>query len=295
MRVVALRSVIVLSCILALPCATNAQAAGTRESRAVSAQQAQAARTLRTHMRATARLLDVRAQEALERIPDSHRRLLAMRGYLRSGKQFGDRWSWTEAQIARYGRSPEKRAADEEIERIRERFAELNPGYTLQVNTEVRSLDVQIDRWNDNPNVARIARQLHTAAARELKSRGYAPEATLGSTAQFAAFLSTWAPPTPAPLAVPGLSRHGQARAFDFHILQGKAIVAGSNIGVVKSVWDGDGWTGRLKEAIETSSSRFVGPLAAPYEPWHYEYTGHAATLAGMMPAERASARAAAN
>jgi hypothetical protein len=236
--------------------------------------------TLERHFEAAAKLLDVRAQQALTQIPDLDRQLLAMRGYLRSGKQFGDRWSWSDAEIALYNRSRERRAALAEIERIRTRFAELNPGYTLRVNTQVRSLDTQIRRWNSNASVAKIAAQLYTAAAKELHRGVYPKEPTLGSTAQFAAFLSAWFPATPAPLAVPGLSRHGQARAFDFQVLRGDKVVASTNIDYVKASWDRQGWTARLKDVIESTSDRFVGPLATPYEPWHYEYTGHTARLA---------------
>lgn len=235
---------------------------------------------LDAHIDAAAKLLDVRAQATLKQIPDPHRQLLAMRGYLRSGKQFGDRWSWSQSQIERYNRSKERKAANAELERISERFAEQNPGYTLRVNTQVRSLDSQIANWNANPSVAKTATRLHAAVEKELKRGIYPKEPTLGSTAQFAAFLNAWVPQTPAPLAVPGLSRHGQARAFDFQIMRGDQVVASTNINFVKPVWDRQGWTDKLKDAITSSSDRFVGPLPAPYEPWHYEYTGHAARLA---------------
>lgn len=246
----------------------------------------QAQDALDAHMKAAAKLLDTRAQAALQQIPDTNRQLLAMRGYLRSGNQFGDRWSWTQEEIDLYNRSREKAAAQAELERIRAQFAAMNPGYTLQVNSEVRSLDVQIARWNVNPSVAKTASQLRAAINKELR-KGYPQDPTLGSTAQFAAFLGAWSPNVPAPLAVPGLSRHGQARAFDFHIVYDDHIVASTNIDRVKAVWDRQGWTARLKEAINAASDHFIGPLAAPYEPWHYEYTGHDATLADAAPARR--------
>ncbi len=252
----------------------------------------QAQDALDAHVQAAAKLLDVRAQAALGQITDTDRQLLAMRGYLRSGNQFGDRWSWTQEEIDRYNRSREKVAAASELERIKTKFAEMNPGYTLQVNTAVRSLDVQIARWNSNPSVAKTAVQLQAAVKKELK-KGYPSAPTLGSTARFAAFLSAWVPNVPAPLAVPGLSRHGQARAFDFHVVYGDRVIASTNIDRVKAVWDRQGCATRLKEAVQTASDRFVGPLAAPYEPWHYEYTGHDATLADAEPPrhERVSAR----
>jgi hypothetical protein len=240
---------------------------------------------LEAHMAAAAKLLDPRAQATLEQMPDLERRLLAMRGYLRSGAQFGDRWSWTQAQIDRYERSREKREAEAELERIRARFAEMNPGYTLRVNTAVRSLDIQLARWNSNRLVAKTAEQLRKDVDRELVAKHYPTLPTLGSTAQFAAFLRTWVPRSPAPLAVPGLSRHGQARAFDFHIMQGEKVIATTNVHSVKTAWDRTGWTEKLKTTVESTSDRFRGPLAAPYEPWHYEYLGGTTPVADAQDA----------
>jgi hypothetical protein len=232
---------------------------------------ARSADVLSVYTEAAAAQLDARAQAALARMPATKHQLLATRAYLRSGAHFGNRWSWTQAQIERYRNSPEQRAALAELERIRTHFAQMNPGYTLHVNTEVRSLDTQIERWNTNPGVARTADQLRRAAARELAS-DYPAQPTTLSGARFADFLKQWTPLSPAPLAAPGLSRHGQARAFDFYVTRGDRIVAATDMGVVKSVWDRQGWTDKLKAAVAASSDRFKGPLAVPYEPWHYEY-----------------------
>jgi hypothetical protein len=67
---------------------------------------------------------------------------------------------------------------------------------------------------------------------------------------------------------------HGQSRAIDFQIMKDGKIVAATEVGAVASQWDAPGWTRRLKEAIAAASPRFKGPLAAPNEPWHYEYVG---------------------
>ncbi|MET0985372.1 MAG: hypothetical protein ABW034_08195 [Steroidobacteraceae bacterium] len=238
-----------------------------------------------------ARELDPRAQAAIAQMPQDERRLLAIRGYLKSGTQFGDRWSWTQAQIEQYQHSRERALALADLDRIRGRFAEMNPGYTLQVNTEVRSLDIQIQRWNTNPGVGTTAAALERAATRELNSSEYAAEPTATNVERFRHFLQTWQPTPAAPLAVPGLSRHGQARAFDFHILRGDRIVASTDMSVVKSVWDGQGWAEKLKAAVAAGSDRFQGPLAAPYEPWHYEYSNDA-TLADSQPVQRERAPA---
>lgn len=252
----------------------------------LGAMQVHAASLLEIYAEHTAQRLDPRAQEALKQIPQADRKLLALRGYLRSGARFGDRWSWTAEEIARYRHSPERAAALAEIERIRAHFADMNPGYSLRVNADVRSLDVQIARWNTNTGVARTAVQLQHDAHRALNANDYPTQPTAVSTDRFATFLQAWYPASPAPLAVPGLSRHGQARAYDFHIVRGERIVASTDMGVVKSVWEREGWTQKLKSAIAAGSDRFKGPLAAPYEPWHYEYID-ATTLADSDRSQR--------
>src|SRR5215207_5905751 len=87
---------------------------------------------------------------ALQHSDGNDRRLLALRSYLRNRSSLDQRWSWSQAQIASYERSPEFRAAQIELNAIAARFAQSNPGYTLYVNTQVRSLDTQIARWNEN-------------------------------------------------------------------------------------------------------------------------------------------------
>lgn len=248
--------------------------------------QARAATPLEVYAEHSAQRLDPRARAALKQIPQLERRLLALRGYLRSGEALPARWSWTAEEIEHYERSAERAAALAEIERIRAHFEALNPGYSLHVNTQVRSLDVQLARWNTNEGVARTAVQLRRAAERELDANVYPTRPTTVSVERFVTFLTSWFPAVPAPLAVPGLSRHGQARAYDFHIMRGSRIVASTDMSVVKSVWEREGWSAKLKAAVTAGSDRFQGPLAAPYEPWHYEYTG-AVTLADADRGQR--------
>ena len=75
----------------------------------------------------------------------------------------------------------------------------------------------------------------------------------------------------PANLAVPGLSPHGQARAFDFQVFRGGQLVAGTDSTRIARDWRDAGWALRVAEAVRTSTA-FVGPLQSPDEPWHYEY-----------------------
>ncbi|MEP7220896.1 MAG: hypothetical protein ABI876_18370, partial [Bacteroidota bacterium] len=72
-----------------------------------------------------------------------------------------------------------------------------------------------------------------------------------------------------------------QFRAFDFRVMRGGRVVAGTVARTIPAVWDRSGWTERLREAICTASRKFDGPLPEPYEPWHYAYHPKAG---GEMP-----------
>jgi hypothetical protein len=49
-------------------------------------------------------------------------------------------------------------------------------------------------------------------------------------------------------------------------------LVAAPDIRTIATDWDAAGWSGKLDAAVCSTSSRFVGPLASPREPWHYTY-----------------------
>jgi hypothetical protein len=206
----------------------------------------------------------------LNRIDGAPRRLLAARAYLRAGDTLRSRWSWTTAEIQDHTRSPEYRALMDETGRVRRRFEAQNPGYTLYANTEARSLEQQISRFNTNNSVGRVAATLHRQALTELARPGYESVDQADDVERFKRFLADWRPPTAAPLAAPGISRHGRLRAIDFQIMKGAAIVAATETATVKRNWDAPGWTKKLQTALE--GSNFRGPLQSPYEPWHYEY-----------------------
>jgi hypothetical protein len=181
------------------------------------------------------------------------------------------RWVWTPRQVADYRKTGEYRMMQLEIEKVQRRFADSNPGYTLRPTSQTRSLGEQIANWNRVRSVGREADTLLARTLAELSDSTYAPIPDSSSLERFVLFLQgqDLAPPT---VAVPGFSRHGQMRAIDFKIMQGNRTVAGSSSATIESDWDGPGWTARLKEAITEASSRFIGPLMEPYEPWHYEY-----------------------
>ena len=106
-------------------------------------------------------------------------------------------------------------------------------------------------------------------AREELAGSFYTDRPTAVSVERFESFLrgaTTRATPT---LAVPGLSPHGQSRAFDFQVMRGPQLIAGPS---GAGAWDGAGWTEKVREAVTRASTKFTGPLASPREPWHYDY-----------------------
>jgi hypothetical protein len=211
--------------------------------------------------------LDARAISALAAISRPDRRLLALRAYLRAGNSLDERWSWSQDRIAAYAASPEGKAAAADIDAVTAAFAAANPGFTLRVNRMPRSLEAQLARWNDNPSVGTVA----AALARALEQQ-FGSSATVPDTAQLRRALMDWTPDSAAPLAAPGLSAHGQGRAFDFQVEQQGRVIAGIVSASAHSQWDAAGWTRRLHAAVAAAGNRFYGPLASPYEPWHYAY-----------------------
>jgi hypothetical protein len=200
-------------------------------------------------------------QSALHDIDGLPRQLLAASSYLRAGEGLRSRWSWTDAQMADFERSARYRQMLGDIQRLTAQFEALNPGFTLYVNTQVRSLGVQLERWNKNRAVGLLADELQAAAL---------AAATAGQSLR--QFLRNWQPSAAAPLAAPGLSLHGRGQVLDFQIRKGDRIIAGTEAANVPSDWDGPGWTQKLQLAVQRSGLPFRGPLRAPREPWHYEY-----------------------
>jgi len=224
------------------------------------------------HLSALRELLDIRAAEALDRIDGLGPQLLAARAYLRGAARLADRWSWTQVQIDAYEGSPQQAALSAEIARVRQVFEAGNPGYTLFVNPQVRSLDIQLRRWNENRTVAEAGDHLLEALRGIVGIDGFPAPGTDEARTRFSAALTAHRPePTPA-LAAPGLSPHGQMHAVDFQVRRGSLTVAGPSAAQVQDVWLGQGWRDRLEEAVRAAGSKFRGPLQNPDEPWHYDY-----------------------
>lgn len=237
---------------------------------AVRAQPAE--ESLNAHLAAIREALDPRAADALARMDGTGRQLLAARAYLRAGAGLADRWSWSDADFETWQGSPARATLDEAIARVRAAFESANPGYSLHANPEVRSFEIQLERWNTNPIVASAAAALAEAAALTVQSQGFPAPGTPLAQAAFGDFLRAFAPDPMPPLAAPGLSAHGQMRAVDFVVTRGERIVAGASTADIPALWIGQGWAARLKSAVDASGAAFVGPLLVPDEPWHFDY-----------------------
>ncbi len=224
------------------------------------------------HLAALRDTLDARAAAALDRIEGLGPRLLAARSYLRSTARLPERWSWTQEQIDAYQGSPAQALLVAEIARVREVFEAGNPGYTLFVSPQVRSLDIQLQHWNQNRSVADAGSNLLEALRGIVGAKGFPAPGNKEALTRFSQALKAHKlEPTPA-LAAPGLSPHGQMHAVDFQVRQGVLTVAGPSTAQVQAIWLGQGWRDRLETAIRHASDKFRGPLQNPDEPWHYDY-----------------------
>lgn len=227
---------------------------------------------LTAHLEALTAMLPECAQHALGRIDSMDRQLLAVRSYAKSGNQLVERWSWTARQIMQAEQSIEYRRMLASVQAVTEQFEAQNRGYSLYANMQVRTLELQLDRWNSNPRVGAVAQQLQQSLIRELRTRDYPEKPSEASIQRFKSFLTQWYPSSPAPLAAPGLSAHGQLRAIDFQITKAGRIVAGTSVASVAQAWERPGWHEKLRRAIQSAGVAFDGPLRMPNEPWHYTY-----------------------
>jgi hypothetical protein len=205
--------------------------------------------------------------DALNLIVGFDRRLLALRSYLRAGDALSARWSWSQEQLSLYPSTPEGKAAAVDIDAVAAAFMAANPDFSLHVNRQLRSLELQIAHWNENGSVGTTAAALVADLERRFSDNG----ASLDGD-ELRRALIKWQPKSAAALAAPGLSAHGQGRAFDFQVEHHGQIVAGTEATTAHRQWDGAGWTEKLHAAVGVAGNHFVGPIQSPYEPWHYAY-----------------------
>lgn len=204
------------------------------------------------------------SEEALARIPDPGRKLLALRSYLRAGPGLAARWSWTEAEIKAFEGTSQQQALLAEIDAVKAHFKAANPGFEIHVHGTIRSLDEQIAKWNGNESVGAAAAEIMSAFSAAF------PEGPADAKKQ-AAWLRGFQSSTRANLAAPGLTLHGRASAIDFQIMKDGKIHAGANGKEVESAWRAEGWDLKLKTSMDAAGPAFKGPLKNPDEPWHYD------------------------
>ena len=231
-----------------------------------------AADTVEEHLAALRPGLDARVIETLAAIDGTARQLLAVRSYVRGAAHLEERWSWNDAQIAAYASSTEKIRLDTAIARVRCSFESANPGYTLFVNENIRSLDKQIDKWNRSETVKQSADHMLETFRAEVARPAFPRANSPQGMSAFRNLLVSFKPvPTPS-LAAPGLSLHGRMQAVDFQVMAGNRLVAGTDVSSVTAAWETSGWKAKLQSAVNQANAGFVGPLKNPDEPWHYDY-----------------------
>jgi hypothetical protein len=218
------------------------------------------------------RTLDNRPREVLGRIPDRERRALAVAHYLRRRDQVDTLWTWSEAERRAYEQTDRYRRTMADVRRVRQTFAELNPGYLLVADTAGRPLRTQVIFWNRERSVGDVARELHDSSLVWLADATFPDPPDSASLVGFIERLTRHQPARLPTVAVPGLSMHGRLRAFDFAVLRRGEIVAGTTSTTIDSVWDRGGWAEKLRLAVTVSGGDLAGPLETPREPWHYEY-----------------------
>jgi hypothetical protein len=220
----------------------------------------------------TEALLEPKVRAVLRNIPNRERRILATNHYLRRRHLVDARWAMTATEVKAYKKTAEYRVMMAEVDSVKRKFAELNPGYRLTSVTEVRTLGSQLASWNRVQSVRLAAQELLDTCRTILSDSTVPALSDEDAYTRFFALFSTYETELLTTVAVPGFSLHGRLRAFDFKILKGRKLVAGTSTRTILEQWDEPGWTQKLKEAVTAASSRFAGPLTEPYEPWHYEY-----------------------
>jgi hypothetical protein len=233
---------------------------------------ARAVEPLEQHLQALLPTLDPRVVTTMESLDGTGRQLLASRSYLRSAAHLDQRWSWSVAQAEAFERSAGRIALDAAIARVRCEFEAANPGHTLFVMPGLRTLEVQVERWNRNPSVARAAERLLREARDAAATPGFGEPGTERGLAAFRRMLLEHVPEPRPTLAAPGLSRHGRGLAIDFQVQSAGRVVAGPSADSIASAWDEAGWSARLQAAVAAAEAGFDGPLRDPYEPWHFDY-----------------------
>jgi hypothetical protein len=220
---------------------------------------------------------------ALNRIPVAERYVMAIRGYLQNPDKIRDNWAWSDKDEIDFRKTTEYVDLMDAVEQVTREFVAVRPGHNLKTNKKFRSLDRQIDLWNGNQTVMRLGGVLLTHLQQEIGDPAYPEEPDSDNVDRLKRFIKTQSKyvlggsPTH---ATPGLSDHGHLDAFDFVVLKGGVVVAGTETARIEKCWEIPGYTEDLKTAVNHVNCRipavgkFNGPLkkGALYEPWHYVF-----------------------
>jgi hypothetical protein len=227
---------------------------------------------LNQYLVASTKRLDRRMQHAMSGIDGVPKRLLALKYYLKRGRAIRSSWAWTKQQTLQYKKSSAYAKSIDAVNDVIKTFERDNPGYGLKVNTDVRGLGDQVGLWNTTRSVHTAAGVLYDDMTGILGDSAWPAAPNTNALRKFESVLLKTPVAIVPTVAVPGFSRHGQLRAFDFVIMKGQSVVAGIEAESASQIWDAAGWTRRLRDAIAGTTDSFHGPLSTPYEPWHYEY-----------------------
>lgn len=198
--------------------------------------------------------------------------LLALRRYLRmsandQGKTLLANWAWTPEQAKQLSQVGRAKVLMDEAKTVQRRFVERNPGSSLGISP-LRSLQSQVQKWNDNNTVQAAGTGLLKKVMSELTGPKYPDVPSGESVAKFASALR-FAHVSPEPSsAAPGTSDHGQLSAVDFVVIKDGKVIAGTKTADIGPIWKAGGWERKLIDA--TAGTKLVGPLKTPYEPWHW-------------------------
>jgi hypothetical protein len=151
--------------------------------------------------------------------------------------------------------------------RVQRDFAAANPGYRLAVSPP-RDLERQVALWNGNLALRATARELCGRAVEEAGKPKFELPAPLSAVEALTRWIQESRVNNEPGNAAPGTSDHGQLRAVDFVVMRAGVVIAGVRRSTIPTEWTASGWARRLADA--TANTILVGPLARPYEPWHW-------------------------
>src|SRR5262245_53306553 len=133
-------------------------------------------------------------KDAIFQIKGSHRRLLALRGYLRYPSldrgSIDDNWAWDKEKEEEFISSGLREEFCAEVAKVKRAFEASMTGYQLQGGVKVRTLSRQIDLWNGNETVNKFGLTLHRKCLEEVEHGGYGDVPETSDLVRFRDFLT---------------------------------------------------------------------------------------------------------